>query len=115
MGDINCFKSYNDTLGHNAGDSVLVKVAGVLDKHMGRSGIVCRYGGDEFVVLLSNHSEEAVIGQIRSVQDELMKEEIEMAFGYVFVSDPKQDLGLMIRQADVNMYVNKERMKHKNQ
>jgi diguanylate cyclase len=50
--DCNKFKEINDTYGHAAGDLVLVKVADVLQVRARASDIVCRYGGDEFVILL---------------------------------------------------------------
>ena len=50
--DCNKFKQINDTFGHAAGDLVLMKVADVLRARARASDIVCRYGGDEFIVLL---------------------------------------------------------------
>lgn len=53
--DIDHFKSFNDTLGHQAGDKALQEVAGVLAKHATRPGDrVFRYGGEEFAVLLKS-------------------------------------------------------------
>lgn len=50
--DCNKFKEINDNFGHAAGDLVLVKVAETLQERSRASDIVCRFGGDEFVVLL---------------------------------------------------------------
>lgn len=46
------FKSVNDRFGHPAGDAVLVEIAARLKKAIGQEGVVCRYGGEEFAVLL---------------------------------------------------------------
>jgi diguanylate cyclase (GGDEF)-like protein len=52
MIDIDYFKKYNDTFGHLMGDEVLKKVANILLFNLRRADILCRYGGEEFVVIL---------------------------------------------------------------
>lgn len=52
MLDIDKFKKINDTYGHKVGDLVLVKLSELLKKSLRTSDIICRYGGEEFVVLL---------------------------------------------------------------
>ena len=53
MIDIDCFKAYNDVLGHIDGDKCLIKVADTIKKLAARSGeLVARYGGEEFLMLL---------------------------------------------------------------
>lgn len=57
--DVDCFKLYNDTQGHLAGDDVLKKVAGVLAETVRMGDTVYRYGGEEFLALLPEQSVEA--------------------------------------------------------
>lgn len=56
--DIDKFKSINDSYGHHAGDAVLISVAGKIQGATRDSDTLVRFGGDEFVVLLSNTGEE---------------------------------------------------------
>lgn len=50
--DLDNFKYYNDTFGHNVGDNLLIAVFSMLKNHFRTSDIVGRYGGDEFIVIL---------------------------------------------------------------
>lgn len=54
MADVDHFKIYNDTNGHPAGDEVLRKVAGALSQRLRQTDLACRYGGEEFVLILVN-------------------------------------------------------------
>lgn len=52
--DLDHFKAVNDTLGHAAGDHVLVKVAEILRKETRKTDLICRVGGDEFVLVMKD-------------------------------------------------------------
>lgn len=52
MFDLDHFKQFNDDYGHEAGDEALRHVGRLLDRHFRGSDVVCRYGGEEFVVLM---------------------------------------------------------------
>lgn len=61
MIDIDHFKKINDTYGHDAGDTVLEQVSHVLNSHSRDEDIVCRYGGEEFLIVTFNHSKQDLI------------------------------------------------------
>ena len=68
MIDLDHFKYYNDTLGHQAGDELIARVAGALSARLRRSDVLARLGGDEFAVILPSADEAAA----RLVVDELL-------------------------------------------
>lgn len=63
--DLNNFKATNDRYGHLAGDAILKAVATVLNSRTRASDVVGRFGGDEFVLLLWNATEQHVRGKAR--------------------------------------------------
>jgi diguanylate cyclase (GGDEF)-like protein len=56
MLDLDHFKPFNDTFGHDAGDSLLRQLGQMLRENLRKSDIACRYGGDEFVLVLPDSS-----------------------------------------------------------
>ena len=64
--DIDNFKNINDTYGHQVGDKFLIKIADLLKKNSRGSDITCRYGGEEFILVLPET--EAQIAHARAEQ-----------------------------------------------
>lgn len=62
MLDLDLFKSYNDSFGHVAGDSVLRQVAAVISRSLRPEDIAARYGGDEFSIILPGLSADEALG-----------------------------------------------------
>ena len=59
--DVDYFKSFNDTYGHQEGDNVLASLGKVLIKTLREEDIACRYGGEEFVTILHNADKNAAL------------------------------------------------------
>jgi len=71
--DIDNFKSLNDTHGHQAGDGALVHLAKVIKASVRPTDVVCRYGGEEFVILLPGTNLDDSVKVISRLQRELTK------------------------------------------
>ena len=68
MLDIDHFKSFNDTYGHTAGDELLTLLGELLRKQTRQSDVACRYGGEEFIILLSDTSMEVAIKRAEEIR-----------------------------------------------
>ena len=69
MIDVDHFKRFNDSHGHEAGDAVLQRVGLVLQSHTRVEDIVCRYGGEEFVMLLPGLNRDAIIHRAEELRE----------------------------------------------
>ena len=116
IGDIDYFKSVNDTYGHECGDQVLKQVATTLKKHMTGNGFVARWGGEEFLFLYDNMDLEEARKKTETLLDELRNLVIRyedtdiritmtvgLAEGSVNTNIPD-----LLNQADENLYKGKE-------
>ena len=111
--DLDDFKTVNDSLGHSAGDELLVQVAQRLQSCLRAHDLPARIGGDEFAVLLDgvgSHAEvEAVAHRIVSVLDEphtVQGSEVlaRASIGIAIPQDDDHDVDALLRNADTSMY-----------
>ncbi len=66
--DIDCFKTVNDTFGHQKGDCILRFVSNMLSITMGEESVVARYGGDEFAVIVKSADLEIITTKLNRVR-----------------------------------------------
>jgi len=114
--DVDRFKSINDTLGHEVGDRVLRDVADFLLHNVREADYVFRWGGDEFLVLISCGEQEARTralalqkGFSQSPHVEHLPPGVALSVGCVEVPTDTKDILGLIQQADEKMYADKKR------
>jgi diguanylate cyclase (GGDEF)-like protein len=74
--DLDNFKRYNDTWGHEAGDQVLIEVSRILSEHLRASDIACRFGGEELVAVMPGAELQEARDRISRIADLLRHAEI---------------------------------------
>ena len=115
--DLDRFKVINDSLGHNAGDMLLVEIAGRLRSALRASDVVARLGGDEFVVILEEAVErydvERVAGELLSVLSQPLQLSghechTTASIGIAMYPSDGTDIETLTKNADMAMYLAKE-------
>jgi len=119
--DLDGFKSVNDSLGHDAGDQLLIKVAKRLKKCVRDSDIVARLGGDEFTVILNmiTSLDDAKSGAQKIIENLSMpfsikghQTQISASIGVSIYPDNGDDIELLMKKADSAMYLAKKEGKN---
>lgn len=77
MLDIDYFKMYNDIRGHQDGDRVLERIAQIIQENVGPKDVVCRYGGEEFAVVIPSADENDCIGLAEKIRTTVLNEPFE--------------------------------------
>jgi diguanylate cyclase (GGDEF)-like protein len=118
MIDLDDFKKFNDTYGHIQGDEALRKVSEQLKKKARETDIICRYGGEEFSVILLFTTKDEAFNIAENIRKNLAENNIS---GYKFtvsvgLSNYPQDgleKDVLIRKADMALYKAKREGKNK--
>jgi diguanylate cyclase (GGDEF)-like protein len=118
MVDLDHFKDINDNLGHDAGDEVLKEVGARLESILRQTDTICRIGGDEFALLISDVSlKETVKIVAKRIIDVLnkpftlngLKEVMTASLGIAIYPEDGKSLRTLMKHADMAMYEVKKR------
>jgi diguanylate cyclase (GGDEF)-like protein len=112
MGDLNGLKAVNDRFGHKSGNNLLVIIGNIFKKSCDEDDIIARWGGDEFVVLVTNKPRKYVEKLVDSIKYECLQinnfeSEVSMAIGYAEKSTEFKDTDAVMSLAEKRMYRNK--------
>lgn len=110
--DIDHFKLVNDNYGHQGGDTVLREIAGILREHIRESDTLCRWGGEEFLLLLGDCSREAALQRAEKIRRTIKEYPIRFGRDDIFVTVSigvaqhrhNEDLTSLVHRADIAMY-----------
>jgi diguanylate cyclase (GGDEF) domain len=119
--DMDGLKAINDTHGHKQGDAAILALANILKKSFREKDLVVRYGGDEFVVLMTNIQEETLhkaLARISENIDEFNGKKmydwtLAVSWGYVFnaIGATPKSFENIIEESDARLYQEKRRKK----
>jgi diguanylate cyclase (GGDEF)-like protein len=114
MIDIDHFKIFNDTYGHDGGDAVLRELGAFFKKHVRGSDIACRYGGEEFMLILSPSTAEGARQRAEKIREDAALltvnhadrdlGAITLSLGVAIFPDDAADAAALIKAADVALY-----------
>ena len=114
MIDIDHFKQFNDNFGHDGGDVVLRALGAFLKKHVRGSDIACRYGGEEFLLILSPVTAEGARQRAEKIREDVGTlnvrhanrdmEGITLSLGVAIFPDDATDAAAIVKAADVALY-----------
>ncbi len=121
MMDIDFFKNVNDTYGHEAGDAVLREVSKLLTLELRKSDIACRYGGEEFLIILYDTVFQDASERIEQLRQKISNLQfhfvalfsITVSFGVAMFPENGNNSEELIKAADQALYVSKKTGRNK--
>ncbi len=115
VADIDHFKLVNDRYGHKAGDTVIVEVGALIAGNLRKSDFVCRYGGEEFVILLVETPLEKAVPVAEKIREAIgncpfafrdKRVQVTISVGIAEL-EPGQSISDLVEKADVSLYAAK--------
>ena len=118
MMDINNFKSINDRYGHSMGDEAIITVARCLEAEFGWDDFICRFGGDEYVVITKHGAPAHLKAALQRVNDSLEARhrekqypfELSLSAGYALYSKKNDTMDALFQKADAMMFEQKAKL-----
>ena len=114
MVDVDGFKQQNDAFGHDAGDAVLRELATLLQGNLRKEDIACRYGGEEFVLVLAEAALESAARRAEQIREavkgicvphkDLLLGPVTVSIGVAAFPDHGSDGGTLLKSADTALY-----------
>jgi len=120
LSDIDFFKKFNDTYGHLVGDSVLRYYANIMKKKQTENETICRYGGEEFAILITNTTLEKAKQRAEQVRTDIASSTLKRknsseplttitaSFGVAYYHGESEDTESFVARADQALYLAKE-------
>ena len=105
---INGLKRVNDTFGHKEGDILIRKTAEILQKTFAPLPVF-RMGGDEFLTVGNDLSEEWVKQKVKDLRRDCAKQDISLAIGYVWHENAEEMFDTLFKEVDQKMYMDKRK------
>lgn len=114
--DLDSFKPINDNYGHQVGDKILISAAQIMKKTFRSTDVVCRYGGDEFVVILPKTSGDEAVHIAERLRQEVERLDFQSGTNIILrvtlsigiaTWEPSMEKDALIKAADTALYVAK--------
>ena len=115
MIDVDYFKKYNDMYGHSKGDELLKEITSILRKSLRTSDLLCRYGGDEFCIILPNTDKEQASHIANTLREDVYQYEcsgqeylpngrLTISIGVSTLNNESENCKVFIENADMALY-----------
>lgn len=115
MGDIDFFKKFNDTYGHDCGDLVLREVARIFNENMVGKGFTVRWGGEEFLTIFEDMDLDKANAHLQKLRQKILDfvfdyqgQQLSVTMTFGLTAGDSRDIKDIVKEADGLLYVGKQ-------